>query len=86
VIPALWARFYGWILGTAAVLAAVAGVYLKGRSAGKQVEQQKATQRELADERARANTIQEANDVSAEVNRMPADAVRDRLRDQWTRD
>jgi outer membrane murein-binding lipoprotein Lpp len=86
VIAGLWSRFYGWILGALAVLAAVAGVYLRGRSSGKKVEQSKATKRELAAERARAQTIQEASDAQVEVSRLPDDAVRERLRDKWQRD
>jgi hypothetical protein len=86
VIAALWSRFSTWILGALAVLAAVAGVYLRGRSAGKQAEQQKATDRTLEEERARAVTIQEVHDVQTEVARLPDDAVRERLRNEWQRD
>ena len=86
MIAGLWSRFYGWILGALGVLAAVAAVYLRGRSRGKQVEQSKATEKALAAERAKAQTIQEASDAQIEVARLPADAVRERLRDKWTRD
>lgn len=86
MIAGLWGRFYGWALGALAVLAAIAAVYLRGRSAGKQVEQQKATKREVAQERARTETIQEVHDVQTEVARLPDDAVRERLRQSWTRD
>lgn len=86
MIAALWTRFSTWVLGALALLAAVAGVYLRGRSAGKQVEQQKATRRELAQERAKAETIQEVSSVQTEVARLPDDAVRERLRDKWQRD
>jgi hypothetical protein len=85
-MSALWGRFSTWILGALAVLAAVAGVYLKGRSAGKQVEQAKEMKEDLAAERAKSETIQEVHDVQTEVARLPADAVRERLRDKWTRD
>lgn len=84
VIAGLWARFSTWIIGALAVLAAVAGVYLRGRSAGKQVEQKKATAREIEQERARAETIQEVSSVQTEVARLPDDAVDDGLR-EWTR-
>lgn len=86
MITALWSRFSGWIIGALAVLAAVAGVYLKGRSAGKQVEQEKATERQLEQERAKSETIQEARDVETEISRLPADDVHQRLRDKWQRD
>jgi uncharacterized membrane-anchored protein YhcB (DUF1043 family) len=85
MIAGIWSRFSTWILGALAVLAAVAGVYLKGRSAGRQVEQKKATARELEQERARAETIQEVSNVQTEVARLPDDAVRERL-SKWTRD
>ena len=86
MIASLWSRFHGWVLGALAALAAIAAVYLRGRSAGKQVEQQKETQRELAQERARAETIQEVANVQTEVARLPDDAIRERLRESWTRD
>lgn len=86
VLTALGRRAYAWLLGALAVLAAIAGIYLRGRSAGKKVEQTKATERELADERVRAETIQEASDAQIDVARLPADDVRQRLRDKWTRD
>jgi uncharacterized membrane-anchored protein YhcB (DUF1043 family) len=85
MIAGIWSRFSTWILGALAVLAAVAGVYLKGRSTGKRVEQNKATARELEQERARAETIQEVSNVQTEVARLPDDAVRERL-SKWTRD
>lgn len=85
MIAALWSRFYGWALGALTVLAAIAGVYLRGRSAGKQGEQKKATEKQLKQERARAETIQEVSSVQTEVARLPDDAVRQRLQ-KWTRD
>lgn len=85
MIAALWSRFYAWILGALAVLATVAGVYLRGRSAGKKVEQARELKEDLAAERARAETMKEVHDVQTEVARLPDDAVRERLR-KWTRD
>jgi hypothetical protein len=85
MITGLWGRFSTWILGALAVLAAVAGIYLKGRSAGKQGEQKKATARELEQERAKAETIREVHDVQTEVARLPDSDLDDRLR-RWTRD
>ena len=81
----LWQRFYGWILGAVGVIVAVAGVYFRGRSAGKAVEQKKATQRDLSEAQHHAETIRETVNVEAEVNRLPADDVRERLQ-KWTRD
>jgi Flp pilus assembly protein TadB len=86
ILTALGRRAYGWILGALAVLAAVAGVYLKGRIAGKRVERQKSAARELEQERAKAETIKEVHDVQTEVTRLPDNAVRERLRNEWQRD
>lgn len=85
MIAGLWSRFSGWLIGALAVLATIAAVYLRGRSAGKKVEQAKEAKRELAQERARAETMKEANHVQTEIARLPDDAVRERLR-KWTRD
>jgi hypothetical protein len=85
MIAALWARFYGWILGAVAVLAAIAGVYFKGRSAGKAVEQKKATQRDLTEAKEHAEVIRETVDVESNIIRLPDPAVRERLR-RFTRD
>lgn len=86
MIAALWARFSGWVIGALGIIAAVAAVYLRGRSVGKNVEQAKAVQENLAEERARSETIREANDAQTEIARLPADAVHQRLRDKWQRD
>lgn len=85
ILTALGRKACTWLLATVAVLAAVLGVYLRGRSAGKKGEQAKATQRELANERARNETIREASNAQIEVSRLPADDVHQRLRDKWTR-
>ena len=85
LLTALGRKAYAWLLAAVAILAAVAGVYLRGRSAGKKVEQAKATERELANESARNETIQEASNAQIEVSRLPAADVRQRLRDKWTR-
>lgn len=86
MIAALWARFSSWVFGAGALLVALVGIYLKGRAAGKQVEQQKATERELVTEREKSQTIQEAHDAQNNVAALPADAVRKQLQDKWTRD
>lgn len=79
-------RFYAWILGALAVLATVAGIYLRGRSAGKQVEQEKATKRDVAEAREHAEKLREAANVQATVTRLPDADVRERLRSRWQRD
>lgn len=85
ILTALGRKACAWLLAAVAVLAAVVGVYLRGRSAGKNGEQAKVTERELANERARNETIQEASSAQIEISRLPADDVHQRLRDKWTR-
>lgn len=82
----LLARFKGVLLWVAGALVAAAAFYFKGRNAGKQVEQKKATERDLTEAKQHAETIRETSDVQVEVTRLPDDAVRDRLRDKWARD
>lgn len=86
MFSSLWSRFSRVIIAGLAALAAVAAIYFKGRSAGKKVEQEKATQRDVAEAKAHAETIREVSDAQANVVRMPDSAVHQRLRDKWTRD
>lgn len=86
MIASLWAKFYGRILGALAVVGMIAGIYFRGRSAGKEVEQKKAVQRDLTEAREHAETIRETSNVEAEISRLPDDAVRERLRQKWQRD
>jgi uncharacterized protein YpuA (DUF1002 family) len=79
-------RFRAQIVTAIAVLSAIAAFYFRGRSAGKAVEQKKATERDLVEAQKHAETIRETVDVQAEVNRLPDSAVRQQLRDKWTRD
>lgn len=81
----LGGKLYGWLIGALVAVAAVVGIYLRGRSAGKQVEQSKQAQRDLAAERSRSEVIREASDAQIEISRLPDDAVRERLH-RWTRD
>lgn len=85
MLSALWSRFYQWIIGASLALAAIAAIYLRGKSSGKQVEQKKATQRDLTEAKQHAETIRENSIVQAEISRLPADDVRERLR-KFTRD
>lgn len=86
MIAAFWARFSKWIIGAVVALAAVAAIYLRGRSAGKEVEQKKAVERDLTEAKEHAETIRETSDVQAEVSRLPASDIRERLRSKWQRD
>jgi F0F1-type ATP synthase membrane subunit b/b' len=85
MIAAIWGRFSTWIIAALGVLAAVAGVYFKGRSAGKEVEREKVIKRDIAEAKAHAETIHEVTDVQSNVVRLPDSDVRQRLRDKWTR-
>jgi hypothetical protein len=85
MIAALWGRFYAYILGAVAAIATILGIYFKGRSAGKAVEQKKATQRDLTEAKEHAETIRETADVESNIIRLPDPAVRERLR-KFTRD
>jgi stringent starvation protein B len=85
MIAGIWAKFSKWIIGAAAALAAVLAIYFKGRSAGKQVEQEKATKRDVEEAKEHAQTVREATDVQTNVIRMPDSAVREQLRRKWTR-
>lgn len=85
MIAALWSRFYGYVIAVLAAIAAFAAIYFKGRSAGKQVEQKKATQRDLTEAKEHAETIRETVDVESNIIRMPDPVVRERLR-KYTRD
>jgi uncharacterized membrane-anchored protein YhcB (DUF1043 family) len=85
MIANLWARFSTWIIAALGIIAAVVTVYLRGRSAGKQVEQEKTAKRDLEEAKEHAETIREVSDVQSNVIRMPSSDVRDRLR-KYTRD
>lgn len=79
-------ELYGWIGGALAVLAAIVGIFFKGRSAGKKSEQAKQVQSDLAAEQKR-NEVQNASKRSQESVDSLSDAdVRQRLRDKWTKD
>lgn len=84
MISSLWSRFSTWIIGTLGIIAAVAAVYLRGRSAGKSVEQKKATQRDVEEAKAHAEVIRETSKIDSDVARLPDDALRERMR-KWTR-
>jgi alkylation response protein AidB-like acyl-CoA dehydrogenase len=86
MFAAIWARGAKWLIALATALLALAAFYLKGRAAGKAVEQKKATQRDLTEAKAHAETIRETSDVEAKIIRLPDSAVRQRLRDKWQRD
>jgi uncharacterized membrane-anchored protein YhcB (DUF1043 family) len=85
VIPAFGPSLYGWIAAALGLLGALVTAYLKGHSAGKAVEQKKATERDLTEAKQHAETIRETVDVQAEISRVPDSYLDERLR-KWTRD
>jgi uncharacterized membrane-anchored protein YhcB (DUF1043 family) len=86
MFTAVCLRFWRWIVTAIAVLVAIAAIYFRGRSSGKEVEQKKATERDLTEAKKYAETIRETSDAQAEVSRLPDSDVRQRLRDKWQRD
>lgn len=77
ILSALWAKFAGWAVGAGAILAAIGGVWLKGRSDGKAAEQ-------AAIARHRAEAIENKRKLDDEIDNLaPADV--DERFDRWVR-
>ena len=98
MIALLWARIWKWLCAAGALLAAIAGIYLAGRSKGKAAEQGKTRSAESAAATAQATTqqLESRHETDAQVQRLPdapaqqVDAAdpataAGRLQD-WTRD
>ncbi|MGE4339418.1 MAG: hypothetical protein AB7E55_26125 [Pigmentiphaga sp.] len=81
-MPAFVQRLWGYVVAALAAVAAVALVYLRGRSAGRADERQK--RNEQINEQA-AKARQEVRNVEDGVARMDDDAVADRLKSDWVR-
>ncbi|EFV84164.1 hypothetical protein HMPREF0005_02906 [Achromobacter xylosoxidans C54] len=81
-MPAVVQRIWGYVVAALAAVAAVALVYLRGRSAGRADERQE--RNEQVNEQA-AKARQEVRNVEDEVARMDDDAVADRLKSDWVR-
>lgn len=75
-------RLWGYVVAALAAVAAVALVYLRGRSAGRADERQE--RNEQVNEQA-AKARQEVRNVEDEVARMDDDAVSDQLKSDWVR-
>lgn len=67
------------LLGALAALGTVAGILFSARQSGKNAERVDGMKKNL-------KAAEKRNEVEREVERRPADAVHDRLRDKWTRD
>lgn len=81
-MPAFVQRLWGYVVAALAAVAAVALVYLRGRSAGRADERQE--RNEQVNEQA-AKARQEVRNVDDKVARMDDDAVSDRLKSGWVR-
>lgn len=79
VIAGLLRPYLLQILLGAAVVAAVMGVFLYGRSSGRMVERVEGMRHQL-------KNVENRNDVTRETDRLPDDAVTERLHDRWSRD
>ncbi len=81
MIEQLWA----WGAAILALLAGAGGLYGWGRSKGAAKEKEKAQLQRDAATTQRIETIKGAADVQSQVSKMPANAVVDELRNDWTR-
>ena len=81
-MQALMQRAWGHVVALLAALAAVALVYMRGRSRGRADERQ--DRAEQIDKQA-AQARQEARDVQDDVARKDDAAVADRLKSDWVR-
>lgn len=74
---------------TALIFGAV-GLWFGGKARGKSEQEAKSNiqqaQQSVAQEKARTESVKVANNVKDEVMRSNPDSVRDKLRDEWTRD
>ncbi len=75
-----------WLAGAGAIIAAIVGMFFKGRSEGKKAEKAKQAETDLRVERQRNETNKQANEVREDIGRLPDDDVQQRLRDKYSRD
>ena len=75
-------RFQGYFVAALTALAAVAAIYLRGRSAGKEAERQDA---QAKVNKQAAQAAKEVSDVQIKIDRMPDGAAADELRSKWMR-
>ncbi|WP_238866529.1 hypothetical protein [Achromobacter xylosoxidans] len=81
-MPAFVQRIWGYVVAALTAVAAVALVYLRGRSAGRADERHDRVQ-QINEHAAKAR--QEVRNVQDEVARMGDEAVSDRLKSDWVR-
>jgi hypothetical protein len=73
MIALLWAKVWKWVCALGALLAAVAGIYLAGRSKGKAAERVKTRAAQDAAEAAQATNqqLESRHETDVEVQRLP---------------
>lgn len=100
-IASALARFSKWIFAIVGILGAIGAIFFAGRKSGKADEVVKNAERRSKDSEAMAvrqvsearesakieiETVKEAGDVKANINRLDPGDASNRLRDDWSRD
>ena len=78
LLSGLWNKVYGYVLAGGAILALLAGIYLKGREDAKVDMKTKQVQKDLSD-------LKEANKIDEDVRSMSESDVNSELA-KWMRD
>lgn len=77
---------YAWLAGAGALIAAIVGIFVKGRSDGKKLEKAKQVESDLKAQEQRNETNKQVNEVRESVSKLPDDDVQQRLRNKYARD
>lgn len=90
MITTLLARVKDWVLATVAMLALIGGAFFMGRMKGERRAKAAADADKINAENAALreslDAAKERNSVEMEIDRMPAGASADSLRNDWSRD
>lgn len=79
-------KLYKWAAGVLIAVAALVGLYLKGRASGVTSEKTKQAKSDLKAIEQKTKVLKDASEVSSNVARLPVgDAVRE-LQDKYSRD
>lgn len=79
-------KVYLWIAGVLALVAGVVGIYLKGRSSGKEAEVAQQKESDLEAKQKEVDTLSTVNSVASDIARTSDSDVQQRLRDKYSRD
>lgn len=73
ILTLMWSKIWKWIVAAGLLLAAVAAIFLKGREAGKKVDEAKVVNAKVETEVAQANTVQveSRHETDVAVNNLP---------------